>query len=304
MHLLVAILTSHDIVRLTRAVNSIREQLPGSYDFSYDLVLFVNTLDPTYPALVKSVFRDYNIVLSKSNGWPGKGKNHLISWFTAHDEYDYLLHVDGDDFLYPTAFGRVSELIANNQDIVGSIKCDWIGDHKRDGVRVEEIKKGFWLYSWYDNQADHYAGFPQIEYDKPAPYDYARIILLSRKAVTAPIKVWYAETYPVGEDYVTAICALALMIQGYADHCSVSISDIYIYDFTNPNSAVHRHREIYGYDHGMSSFKDVHEESLRYLKGLIPEAVSSLKCVPFYKFNTPALTIEKKIEYLKPRLVS
>ena len=73
------------------------------------LFIIVNTLDSTYYEKVVTLCESLNlnkfikkIIQTKSNGKPGMGHNSVIKSFCKND-YNYLLMIDGDDFLYPYA---------------------------------------------------------------------------------------------------------------------------------------------------------------------------------------------------------
>jgi hypothetical protein len=62
----------------------------------------INTLDKEYEKSVQDwCFREkINCVATESNGKPGKGKNAVLDHFLDSD-YDYMVQIDGDDFLQP-----------------------------------------------------------------------------------------------------------------------------------------------------------------------------------------------------------
>mgnify|MGYP001572732850 FL=1 len=64
--------------------------------------VIINTLDKEYEKLVQDwCFREkINCVVTESNGKPGKGKNAVLDHFLDSD-YDYMVQIDGDDFLQP-----------------------------------------------------------------------------------------------------------------------------------------------------------------------------------------------------------
>lgn len=77
------------------------------------LHIFVNTWDEDYKKWVTDTYAGkYNIHVfdSKLKGSPGQGKNLVLDWFLKSD-YDYLVPVDGDDFLWPGSIGKIQKII-------------------------------------------------------------------------------------------------------------------------------------------------------------------------------------------------
>jgi len=62
----------------------------------------INTLDKEYEKSVQAwcFSEQINCVATESNGRPGKGKNAVLDHFLDSD-YDYMVQIDGDDFLQP-----------------------------------------------------------------------------------------------------------------------------------------------------------------------------------------------------------
>lgn len=61
---------------------------------------------------------DITYIVSESNGYPAKGKNATYDWFKEF-EYEWLIPVDGDDYLSPDAWRVFSTLINQNRPDVG-----------------------------------------------------------------------------------------------------------------------------------------------------------------------------------------
>ena len=99
---LVTILTSSKLDFLKESYNSIMNQ--DSSNIKYDVVIIVNTLKDEYYEQVKTTFNESKVVRTESNGFPGKGHNSCVEYFKNHEEYDYLIPLDGDDFFYPFFF--------------------------------------------------------------------------------------------------------------------------------------------------------------------------------------------------------
>lgn len=114
MRILVGILTSSkpDLAKL--CYDSVASQHP-----SQDIVVIVNSTNPHHLEDVRSQMPpNTNIQETESNGKPGKGHNSVLRYFRDHPEYDYLVMVDGDDFLYPRALSRLEHYLNYEPDIL------------------------------------------------------------------------------------------------------------------------------------------------------------------------------------------
>ena len=116
-HILITLLTSNNISFLKGSYNSIMEQ--KKIAMHYTLVIIVNTLDSEYYNKVIQEFPNMSIIQTESNGGPGKGHNSVITYFKNHPEYDYVITLDGDDFLYPYALHNLEKYIHHyNPDVL------------------------------------------------------------------------------------------------------------------------------------------------------------------------------------------
>ena len=60
---------------------------------------------------------DVEIIQTVSNGKPGMGHNSVINLFKHRLQYDYMLLLDGDDFLYPSALEQLSKCFKKQKKI-------------------------------------------------------------------------------------------------------------------------------------------------------------------------------------------
>ena len=111
---LVMILTSSKMVFLKECYKSIKNQLKSGID--YDIIINVNTLKEEYYKEVLEQFKDVTVIRTESNGKPGKGHNSCHEYFRDHIEYDYLINIDGDDFLFPFFMQRLEKYITTSYD--------------------------------------------------------------------------------------------------------------------------------------------------------------------------------------------
>lgn len=106
---LILVLTSKDITVLQECVKSCCTQ--NNTTLSAEVRVICNSTNADYVKSVQNLFGDGAIV-TESNGRPGKGHNACIEYFySVRDKYKYMLMVDGDDFLYPTALHEVEEVL-------------------------------------------------------------------------------------------------------------------------------------------------------------------------------------------------
>lgn len=115
---LVMILTSSKLVFLKECYNSIKNQFESRID--YDIIINVNTLNESYYDEVVNELNEAVVIKTESNGNPGKGHNSCHEYFKEHTHYDYLINIDGDDFLYPMFMQRLEHYMKTpyNPDII------------------------------------------------------------------------------------------------------------------------------------------------------------------------------------------
>ena len=128
---LITLLSSSNSYLLKLSYNTIINQYKHNID--YTIILVINSLDTQYYQEVCNEFKDITveIIETESNGKPGKGHNSLFEIFHKKKEYDYLISVDGDDFLYPYALYQLEKCfsIDKNVDIVCIYGNDTIRDY-------------------------------------------------------------------------------------------------------------------------------------------------------------------------------
>lgn len=75
----------------------------------------INTTDKEYEAIAQEWCwkNKINSVVTESNGMPGKGKNAVLNHF-IDSSYDYMVQIDGDDFLQPHGVNMYKWLSDNN----------------------------------------------------------------------------------------------------------------------------------------------------------------------------------------------
>ena len=119
---LVGILCSSNIRLLRETLNSVINQ--KNFD-DYHIFIIVNTLDEVF---YQDVIREFGnnkheklkkIIRTESNGSPGKGHNSVLELFYNNYNYENLIKVDGDDFLFPSAIERINNIqTGENSDAI------------------------------------------------------------------------------------------------------------------------------------------------------------------------------------------
>lgn len=122
---LVGILCSSNIPLLRESLNSVINQ--QNFD-DYHIFIIVNTLNEVF---YQDVIREFGynkhdklkkIIRTESNGFPGKGHNSVLDIFYKNYKYDYLIKLDGDDFLFPTAIERINNVqVTENSDVISLV---------------------------------------------------------------------------------------------------------------------------------------------------------------------------------------
>lgn len=141
--ILVTLLTSSKFNYLKLAIECVEQQLSNNLDVT--LIIVVNTLKEEYYQKVKEEIKGHEVVRTESNGRPGKGHNSLFEVFRK-GTWDYLVPVDGDDFLYPTALRNIEQYIKYKPDALIFPYCDSIKELYPENNLSFPIKQKFYLY--------------------------------------------------------------------------------------------------------------------------------------------------------------
>ena len=238
---LVTILTSGKLEYLKQTFNSVKNQKNTTFD--YDVYIVVNTLDFDYYDQVKKEFPDTNVVQTQSNGKPGKGHNSLHTIFRDKLEYEYLIPLDGDDFLYPCAFNRLEIYMKYSPDVLALPFNDiLVTEYPGNGLSYPLSDKCYVRFNNY---------VPDMKdlwfKTKKSPFDNnvnnvnvaGRIVLISRKALQLNIKYdenvkWYDDLYPFLQIFEAATLNPNINIFMMVEY------DIYLYNRLNDESATQK----------------------------------------------------------------
>jgi hypothetical protein len=231
MKILVVILTSGapELARL--CYDSIAAQ--QQHELECDVIVVVNSLDPGHESAVRRVMLGTRaeIVTTPSNGMPGMGHNSVISLFRERTEYDYLVPMDGDDFLYPCAFHQLEKLLQSAPHCIGLQTLDNL-TREDSTTRWLALERGWKLLSWFDDQENWWRRFSIPNPFQTPPEQWvapARPVIISREALNFIPEAPYAEDMPYLEDLV---CFLKIC-EAYYPHPQefrlVFTSNTYIY---------------------------------------------------------------------------
>lgn len=256
--IVVCALTSSDAPRLERLIRSAKANTGHSVEWQG--IVVCNTKNEQYPPLAEKVANDHqwHFYCTESNGKPGMGKNSALDIFTRnYQDYDYLILMDGDDFLYPTAFQQIERVICKTG-------CDVLGLQTNDildtlvykdttGITLMLDQKQVHLYSWFDNQYNIYALPAQYhkvdrknsKLGKHSTPD--RIILFSHEAAS---RLSCSIELPVYEDYVLSLNAQSEYLKGNLVYFNTSSTCIYIYDKTGETSTCKQYNKDVNGDWG------------------------------------------------------
>jgi hypothetical protein len=300
MKLLVCALTSQDTDRLNRLLFSAHNQ---KKKFDYAGVVMVNSLDKDYFVEAKKVADKYGwmCIGSESNGRPGKGKNACLTFFGEYDHgYDYMLLIDGDDFLYPTAFEQLEKLVKFKPDIVGLQTNDIIEKIYRPNNKHIQLTHNSYLYSWFDEMKNWHEEFPELsDYQKKMLGEVVtpdRIVLLSKQAAKL---LRCSETLPVYEDLTMSLQARYYSKNGNLNYINTSDTYIYVYDKTHESSVCKVYDKTHNGD--WSVYDIMFREDIKNIESEIKDFRAM--DVPFVNCTKPTFSIEDKKKFCVDNLM-
>lgn len=214
-----------------RAIRSVQQQKdPG---FVWYINLMINTNDLAFLEEAKNTYGDQCQVLhSWSNGMPGAGKNACIQDWYDMDETEYMMIIDGDDWLYPYALWhlkRAWEMV--DFDVLALQTHDMVAPFKVQDNQMQ-IRKDppLYLQSWVDKQNNMTQLSPRTTWlrqlNKYATID--RVMLIKRDSdMDFP---QYPEDMACYEDMVVDVKLLYMMLHDGLKYYHISPSGIYLYD--------------------------------------------------------------------------
>ena len=247
---LVGILCSSNIRLLRETVNSVINQI--NFD-DYHIFIIVNTLDEIF---YQDVIREFGynkheklkkIIRTESNGSPGKGHNSVLEIFYNNHNYENLIKVDGDDFLFPYAIERINNIQTEEKSdvitLVGNcIVSNTIFKYNKQ-IKIDPDT------DMYCRDYNIQLGFHIQEVNNIRQIDDVfdtltltplRLLSVNRKILSKYMKLYNDEMYKeVDIDY----CVIFYKEMHNTDYTITHLSDpyIYLYNGINDDSVTNHH---------------------------------------------------------------
>ena len=233
---LITLLSSSNAKLLKESYNTIINQ--KNHYFNYTIILVINSLDKNYFQEVSNEFKDIDIEIieTESNGKPGKGHNSLFHIFKKKKQYDYLIPIDGDDFLYPFAFHQLSKIFQNNNpDILvlqGNDILSWYNDSNNSTdiylnnsfylIKQDEYPANKWIFN---KNSVNISPFDNNHFITPI-----RLILCNRNIFSLNIDTFYCEKCNVIDDYLFYLYFIHIYIEKLLNIFIINSNHIYLYN--------------------------------------------------------------------------
>ena len=225
MRILTTILTSRDIDKFQRCLNSVISQT--------ECLVICNTLDNDYAKKVETTCSTQPVryIRTESTGWPSGGKQTVLDHFNKTD-YDYLFLIEGDDFIYPNTLEILNAMVekhhpmdilalTNQEVLMGELMTmkEWRSSKLFDDRMKPELEKlpMDTVRSFLENT--------QTAIDITGD-GINRIVLYSKKG--AQIK--YDTNVKSGDDFVFGCEARLLHEKGDITMYLTNCPELYVYD--------------------------------------------------------------------------
>lgn len=290
MKVLVLILTSNKLDLLKQCIKSVENQ--QDIPFEYTLKIVVNTLNEKY---YENVLQDkyvtkYEIIRTESNGFPGKGHNSLLQIFKESTEYDYLIPVDGDDMLYPSAFTQYKKFLEYNPDILHILLNDYAVPTLLKNKKIP-LKNNFFLYSCFNEHKNYIMEKHELNNPFKSPINKcktpSRIILLSRNIFNMDCKLSYGEDLTLYDDYPPF---LQILKDTKINKILTSESNIYFYNKLNDMSVSHNFKDITKENKVFDKYRSMYN---------IPDFDNAIKELNFKTVSYPKkFNLQNKIDFI------
>ena len=301
MSFLISILTSSNPELARLCYDSVTGQ--QRHDWDYHVLVDVNSRNPEHEGNIRNVLSGTNaeIVVTDSNGRPGKGHNSLIQLFRERLEFDYLVLIDGDDFLYPTAFHQLSKYLPASPQCLAVQTNDSLTREKRE-VRHANLGNDWQLVSWFDDcenwWSTHRMKNPFTEHIRVCATP-ARPILLHRSALAHLPRTAYGEEFRLYDDMIFFLNACEAWYRRPTEFRLFFTSNTYIYLHNDMNPASMSNATVdYDAEHShfmkatQSGFESIRRWQLNELPHIQisnPEGFGSAEKIAFAKLQTEAL---------------
>ena len=242
--ILITLLTSNNLIALEQSYNSIKNQ--KNIKLNYDLIIVINTLNQNYIEEVKKKFKNITIIVTESNGRPGKGHNSVINLFKHLTQYDYLIPIDGDDFIYPEGLSRLEIYLEYNPDILMLPYHDILSIDKPNNNLCYHLGDSY--YHFFNNYVDVKKTWITT---KISPFENninkcntpARLILLSRNGLNMNLK--YNENMRLYDDFVFFMQVLEYSVLSNSYNIfMIDDNNIYLYNKLSVDSVTNTYNNF------------------------------------------------------------
>jgi len=253
----ITLLSSSNEKLLKLCYNSVINQI--NHNLNYTIVIIINTTNKLYYKNVIEEFKDIDvkIIETESNGKPGKGHNSCLNYFNNNIEYDYLIMLDGDDFIYPSFLSQISKaLLYNNKlDILALYGNDSLRTKNESDISDIYIANNFYLRTGYF--------LPKKFHDSKwlvNPFIYnirkngiitiLRILLYSRNFINKNNNIeFYSEKCYILDDYIAYLNYIDNIINKNMNGLIINSDGIYLYNNLNNNSVSIKYSEKFNSDY-------------------------------------------------------
>ena len=265
---LLCILTSSNEKLLKVVYNTAVNQ--NNHNLDYTILIIVNSLNQDYYNDVCKEFElyDVEIIQSQSNGKPGMGHNSVINVFKNRIQYQYMLLLDGDDFLYPSALEQISKCFAKEPDLdmlvlKSTDKLKYLNEEENDFFDINlnnnfivtsKIYVDYKLYPW-NSEHMNLSNFFQNSLCTPI-----RLFLLNRTIFKYYNHDLFHNECKLYDDYLTFLYFIRASANPYLKCYIIPGKYIYLYNSININSVTHNtdnDNDMIYYNNLKNEFSDI-----------------------------------------------
>ena len=231
--LLVAVLTSGKPEKLARCLKSV-----NSNSSPHERIVVINTTDNDYTSQATQIAFEHGfpVRVTESNGTPGRGKNSVLEHFLSTDA-DWLMQIDGDDYISDGCLSRIHYEIENNDFDIGCL----VGGHAvRPSGKIIKLNEVELLpkvirhaMKWTKEEQEYYISYKNFIRSKTFNEEaFNRMIVYNRHAA----KHRYNERLDIAEDLLYFLQARKIFS---IREINTTVEDfIYMYDFTDDGAVM------------------------------------------------------------------
>ena len=255
---LITLLTSSNEKLLKLSYESVINQ--KNHNLCYSVIIVVNSLNSDYYDDVCKEFKDYNveIVETESNGKPGKGHNSLFDVFYERSDYDYMISIDGDDFMYPYALHQLEKCIRIKGEL--DIVCIYGNDSLRGCNDIEGgvdiyLTNNFYLRMGFNipkvfHESDSLKNPFNCDIENTGILTIIRFILCSRDFVEKNRdRDLYCNECNILDDYRFYLNFIDNILNKEVKGVIINSDNIYLYNNINDNSVSIKNKEKFSMDY-------------------------------------------------------